>query len=64
GGKAIPRSETKSMEPDKVQDLIKELSMPNEPIDNNDRENKSKESKPKTLLQLYYNASQAEKRVA
>ncbi|CAG8700601.1 8195_t:CDS:2 [Ambispora leptoticha] len=27
-GKAIPRSETKSMEPDKVQGLIKELSMP------------------------------------
>ncbi|CAG8557776.1 7242_t:CDS:2 [Dentiscutata erythropus] len=28
GGKAIPQSETKSMEPDKVQGLIKELSMP------------------------------------
>ncbi|RIB19779.1 hypothetical protein C2G38_2082358 [Gigaspora rosea] len=63
GGKAIPRSETKSMEPDKVQGLIKELSMPNEPIDDNDGGNKSKESKPITLLQLYYNANRAEKRV-
>ncbi|CAG8816881.1 18289_t:CDS:2, partial [Racocetra persica] len=61
GGKAIPQSETKFMEPDKVQGLIKELSMPSELIDDNDRENKSKESKPKTLLQLYYNASRAEK---
>ncbi|CAG8443815.1 4822_t:CDS:2 [Cetraspora pellucida] len=30
-------------------------------IDDNNRENKSKKSKPKTLLHLYYNASQAEK---
>ncbi|RIB05469.1 hypothetical protein C2G38_2280628 [Gigaspora rosea] len=49
------------MEPDKVQGLIKELSMPSEPIDDNDRGNKSKESKPITLLQLYYNANRAEK---
>ncbi|RIB25426.1 hypothetical protein C2G38_2165947 [Gigaspora rosea] len=41
--------------------LIKELSLPSGPIDDNNRENKSKESKPKTLLQLYYNASWAEK---
>ncbi|CAG8600993.1 9891_t:CDS:2 [Cetraspora pellucida] len=60
-GKAISRSKTKSMEPDKVQGLIKKLSMPNEPIDDNNRGNKSKESKPITLLQLYYNANQAEK---
>ncbi|CAG8469556.1 3614_t:CDS:2, partial [Scutellospora calospora] len=59
--KAIPRSETKSIEPDKVQGLIKELSIPSELIDDNDRENKSKESKPITLLQLYYNANWAEK---
>ncbi|CAG8806149.1 7803_t:CDS:2, partial [Dentiscutata erythropus] len=60
-GRAIPQSKTKSMESEKVQGLIKELSMPHEPIDDNDRENKTRESKPKTLLQLYYNASQAEK---
>ncbi|CAG8641221.1 24557_t:CDS:2, partial [Cetraspora pellucida] len=41
--------------------LIKELSMLSKPIDNNDRENKSKESKPITLLQLYYNANWTEK---
>ncbi|CAG8633677.1 10333_t:CDS:1 [Scutellospora calospora] len=57
GGKAILQSETKSIEPDKVQGLIKELSMPSELIDDNNKENKSKKSKPKTLLQLYYNAS-------
>ncbi|CAG8805212.1 12141_t:CDS:1, partial [Racocetra fulgida] len=62
-GRAIPQSKTKSMESEKVQGLIKELSMPREPIDDNDRENKTRESKPKTLLQLYYNASRAEKRV-
>ncbi|CAG8502557.1 9997_t:CDS:1 [Cetraspora pellucida] len=61
GGKAILQSETKSIEPDKVQGLIKELSMPIELINDNDRGNKSKESKPITLLQLYYNANQAEK---
>ncbi|CAG8527352.1 23981_t:CDS:1, partial [Cetraspora pellucida] len=49
-GKVILQSETKSMEPDKVQGLIKELSMPSELIDNNDRGNKNKESKPITLL--------------
>ncbi|KAF0365664.1 hypothetical protein F8M41_013811 [Gigaspora margarita] len=54
GGKTISRSKTKSMESNKVQGLIKELS---KPIDDNDRENKSKESKPKTLLQLYFNTS-------
>ncbi|CAG8856967.1 29637_t:CDS:1, partial [Gigaspora margarita] len=43
--------------------LIKELSMPSEPIDDNDRENKSKKSKPKSLLQLYNNANRAEKRI-
>ncbi|CAG8551324.1 4376_t:CDS:1, partial [Scutellospora calospora] len=59
--KAILQSETKSIEPDKVQGLIKELSIPSELIDDNDRENKSKESKPITLLQLYYNANRAEK---
>ncbi|CAG8719495.1 9815_t:CDS:2, partial [Cetraspora pellucida] len=32
-----------------------------EPIDDNDRGNKNKESKPITLLQLYYNANWAEK---
>ncbi|CAG8603816.1 6568_t:CDS:2, partial [Scutellospora calospora] len=47
---AIPRSETKSMEPNKVQGLIKKLSMPSELIDDNDRGNKSKELKPITLL--------------
>ncbi|CAG8529332.1 122_t:CDS:10, partial [Cetraspora pellucida] len=61
--KAIPRNETKSMEPDKVQGLIKELSIPSKPIDDNDRGNKSKESKPINLLQLYYNANRAEKHV-
>ncbi|CAG8598021.1 3574_t:CDS:1, partial [Scutellospora calospora] len=62
-GKTISQSETKSIEPDKVQGLIKELSMPSELIDDNDRGNKSKESKPITLLQLYYNANRAKKRV-
>ncbi|CAG8842435.1 46030_t:CDS:1, partial [Gigaspora margarita] len=57
GGRAILRSKTKSIESDKAQGLIKELFMPSEPIDDNDRENKSKESKPKSLLQLYNNAS-------
>ncbi|CAG8740356.1 16434_t:CDS:2, partial [Dentiscutata erythropus] len=33
-----------------IQGLIKELFMPSEPIDNNNRGNKSKESKPITLL--------------
>ncbi|CAG8455921.1 17098_t:CDS:10 [Cetraspora pellucida] len=46
-----------------IQSLIKELSMPSKPIDDNDKGNKSKESKPITLLQLYYNANQAEKHV-
>ncbi|CAG8701174.1 24733_t:CDS:2 [Cetraspora pellucida] len=59
-GKVIPRSETKSIKSNKLQGLIKELSMPSEPIDDNNRENKSKESKPITLLQLYYNANQTE----
>ncbi|RIB01804.1 hypothetical protein C2G38_2229629 [Gigaspora rosea] len=53
-GRAIPQSKTKSMESEKVQGLIKELSMPREPIDDNDRENKTRESKPKTLLQLQW----------
>ncbi|CAG8503551.1 1632_t:CDS:1 [Scutellospora calospora] len=48
--KAILQNETKSMEPDKVQGLIKKLSMPSELIDDNNRGNKSKESKPITLL--------------
>ncbi|CAG8599547.1 23470_t:CDS:2, partial [Cetraspora pellucida] len=59
GGKTISRSEIKSMEPNKVQGLIKELSMPSELIDDNNRGNKNKESKPITLFQLYNNASQA-----
>ncbi|CAG8561846.1 3860_t:CDS:1, partial [Scutellospora calospora] len=49
-GKAIPRSKTKSIEPDKVQSLIKELSILSELIDDNNRGNKSKESKPIILL--------------
>ncbi|CAG8824675.1 14696_t:CDS:1, partial [Racocetra persica] len=56
-GRAIPQSKMKSIESEKVQGLIKELSMHHEPIDDNDRENKTRELKPKTLLQLYYNAS-------
>ncbi|CAG8594581.1 10925_t:CDS:1 [Scutellospora calospora] len=59
--RAILQSKMKSMESEKIQDLIKELSMPRKPIDDNNRENKTRESKPKTLLQLYYNASRAEK---
>ncbi|CAG8455322.1 7605_t:CDS:1, partial [Scutellospora calospora] len=59
--RAILQSKTKSIESKKVQGLIKELYMPHEPIDDNDRENKTRESKTKTLLQLYYNTSQAEK---
>ncbi|CAG8791656.1 22304_t:CDS:2, partial [Dentiscutata erythropus] len=47
--RAIPQSKTKSIESEKVQGLIKELSMPCEPINDNDRENKTRESKPKTL---------------
>ncbi|CAG8767155.1 27733_t:CDS:2, partial [Dentiscutata erythropus] len=62
-GASYPRSETKSIESEKVQGLIKELSMPHEPIDDNNRENKTGKSKPKTLLQLYYNASRAKKYV-
>ncbi|CAG8599672.1 2378_t:CDS:2 [Cetraspora pellucida] len=57
GGKAIPQSEPKSMKPDKVQGLIKELSISSELIDDNNRGNKSKESKPITLLHLHYNAN-------
>ncbi|CAG8495413.1 24578_t:CDS:10 [Cetraspora pellucida] len=49
----------KDEEPDKVQGLIKELSMLSEPINDNDKGNKSKKSKPITLLQLYYNANWA-----
>ncbi|CAG8811280.1 6946_t:CDS:2, partial [Racocetra persica] len=62
-GRAISQSKTKSMESEKVQCLIKELSMSHKPIDDNDSENKTRKSKPKTLLQLYYNASRAEKYV-
>ncbi|CAG8573360.1 16720_t:CDS:2 [Racocetra persica] len=53
-GRAIPQSKIKSIESEKVQGLIKELSMPREPIDDNDRENKTRELKPKTLLQCWY----------
>ncbi|CAG8703200.1 17037_t:CDS:2 [Dentiscutata erythropus] len=49
-GELSPQSKTKSIESEKVQGLIKELSMPRKPIDDNDRENKTRESKPKTLL--------------
>ncbi|CAG8703288.1 12645_t:CDS:2 [Cetraspora pellucida] len=46
-----------------IQDLIKKLSIPSELIDDNNRGNKIKESKPIILLQLYYNANQTEKYV-
>ncbi|CAG8494839.1 21399_t:CDS:2 [Cetraspora pellucida] len=52
--RAIPQSKTKFMESEKVQGLIKELSMPREPINDNNRENKTRKSKPKTLLQCWY----------
>ncbi|CAG8679356.1 2537_t:CDS:2, partial [Racocetra persica] len=47
----------------KVQDLIKELFISREPNDNNDKKNKIRKLNLKTLFQLYYNTSQAEKHI-
>ncbi|CAG8613063.1 2484_t:CDS:2, partial [Scutellospora calospora] len=52
--RAILQSKTKSMESEKVQGLIKKLSISHEPIDDNDRENKTRKLKLKTLLQCWY----------